>query len=415
MVGTAAIFTNPALKITNKQPFAAGYKADILLAELDDGLNHKEKVAIKVVRVTLDNVAARNALRANLEARMGQWVALEHPNLVKFLGLSYEYPFPTGLVSPFFANGNANDYLKRFKGKHPEDPALVANKMLQVIRGAARGLQHLHTQSPAIIHGAVRACNILLDETESPRLVDFGLMAALDSIITNFTTADFVGPIRWYAPEILYPEGEEITYNVKTDVFSFSMMCIEVITGKRPFAHRRLDAAVLSDIPLMMLCWAQDPSERPDQISEVEVVANLKTVRVGFELASHKRVIIALGNDTYQFLSRLHCWDAENYSRASPCLPRSPALLPLTIYHPTQLSPGPRAFQNRVGVLCQFFDQAAHAIGQPISRAHVFTIRAFPASHHLATSTRNASTPTLSQNARGISLNDWTPLHTPWA
>lgn len=64
---------------------------------------------------------------------MGEWIPLEHPNLVKFLGLSYEHPFPAGLVSPFFANGNANDYLERFKGKHSNEPTLVAEKELQVV------------------------------------------------------------------------------------------------------------------------------------------------------------------------------------------------------------------------------------------------------------------------------------------
>lgn len=46
---------------------------------------------------------------------------------------------------------------------------------------------------------------------------------------STFTTANVVGPARWQAPEVfLTPDENGLPFNLQTDVFSFSMLCIEV-------------------------------------------------------------------------------------------------------------------------------------------------------------------------------------------
>lgn len=63
---------------------------------------------------------------------MGQWTALEHPNIASFLGLSYEAPFPAALVLPYYSNGNAHDYLKRVRAT--ESPIVVHTTVLHLVR-----------------------------------------------------------------------------------------------------------------------------------------------------------------------------------------------------------------------------------------------------------------------------------------
>ena len=49
----------------------------------------------------------------SLEAQLEIWCDLKHPNVVDFLGLSYDVPFPAAIILPFFENGNSLDYIKR--------------------------------------------------------------------------------------------------------------------------------------------------------------------------------------------------------------------------------------------------------------------------------------------------------------
>jgi len=212
------------------------------------------------------------------------WCLLNHDNVVPFLGLSYDIPFPAAIILPYFPEGNALDYVK----KHPE------TDILQLLHGTAKGLAYLHNHDPRIVHADVRACNVLM-ENGNPRLVDFGLVPVLST--TTFTTTNVVGPARWQAPEVFLTEDEDILpFTLKTDVFSFAMFTIEVVTKDRPFCHRKIDTVVIVDItknkrphkpaalpqpdklwPLLERCWSQAPGLRPDMPTVCEGLATLIT------------------------------------------------------------------------------------------------------------------------------------------
>jgi len=265
------ILTGRIRNISIGRPFAIGQRADILHGELDDQAGKYTKVAVKVLRaVPYDDDGARRELRQSLERQLPIWGALEHPNIVKFLGLSYDIPFPAAIILPYFPDGNSLEYVK----KHP------TTDVLRLLLGAARGLEYLHQQKPPIVHADIRACNVLMD-SGNPCLVDFGLVPVLSN--TTFTTTNVVGPARWQAPEVFLTEDEErLPFTLATDIFSFAMLAIELVTKDRPFNHRKIDTVVIVDItnnkrphkpasslladalwPLLERCWMKAPGGRP--------------------------------------------------------------------------------------------------------------------------------------------------------
>ena len=94
--------------------------------------------------------------------------------------------------------------------------------------GAARGLLYLHEQcDPKIIHGDVKAANILLDDYCEAIVGDFGLAKLLDHRDSHVTTA-VRGTVGHIAPEYL-STGQS---SEKTDVFGFGILLLELITGQ---------------------------------------------------------------------------------------------------------------------------------------------------------------------------------------
>jgi len=268
--------TSSLHNISIGQPFALGQRADILSGYLDDGLGKSTKVAVKVLRVPYNDEAARQELRQSLEPHLNRWCALKHPNVADFLGLSYEPPFSAAIILPYYSNGNALNFVKN------ENNANVC----KLIQGTAKGLRYLHEQS--IVHADVRACNVLVDDGGNARLVDFALVPVLTS--TTFTTTSVVGPARWQAPEVFIPsEDDRPLFTTKSDVFSYSMFAVELLTKNVPFGDMKNDTAVIMAIinnlrprkptnlpladalwPILQQCWEQSPDKRPDMLAICE-------------------------------------------------------------------------------------------------------------------------------------------------
>ncbi|MBA0768262.1 hypothetical protein Gotri_017077 [Gossypium trilobum] len=96
--------------------------------------------------------------------------------------------------------------------------------------GAAKGMAHLHHDcSPRIIHRDIKSSYILLDSNLEARVSDFGLAKLLEDEETHITTI-VAGTFGYLAPE--YMVSRRATD--KTDVYSFGVLVLEVLSGKRP-------------------------------------------------------------------------------------------------------------------------------------------------------------------------------------
>ncbi|KAH9620854.1 hypothetical protein KSS87_017849 [Heliosperma pusillum] len=101
---------------------------------------------------------------------------------------------------------------------------------LRIALGAAKGLAYLHEDChPKIIHRDIKASNILIDAEFEAKVSDFGLAKFASDTDTHVSTR-VMGTFGYLAPE--YASSGKLTE--KSDVFSFGVVLLELITGRRP-------------------------------------------------------------------------------------------------------------------------------------------------------------------------------------
>ncbi|OMO66721.1 hypothetical protein COLO4_30403 [Corchorus olitorius] len=129
------------------------------------------------------------------------------------------------LVYEFVPNNTLEFHLH---GK--ERPVMNWSTRMKIAMGAAKGLAYLHGDcQPKIIHRDIKASNILLDDSFEARVADFGLAKYSLDTDTHVSTR-VMGTFGYMAPE--YAASGKLTE--KSDVFSFGVVLLELITGRRP-------------------------------------------------------------------------------------------------------------------------------------------------------------------------------------
>jgi serine/threonine protein kinase len=222
---------------------------------------------------------------------------LSHPHLLRIVGSSVNGrgKLKYALVMELMQE-DLSEFLKRTTV--PLSILTALDLMLQV----ARGLKYLHSRR--IVHRDLKSANILvasltaapeLEYSSEPRLnaklADFGLSKTKNSSTRYSRQTLNTGTRKWMAPEVFEISEDEIdngsmeppdprAHPFKADVYSFAIVCSEILTNKEPFPDVPLGSLLKHirdgrrpELPdgcprrlasLIKRCWDLEPRSRPD-------------------------------------------------------------------------------------------------------------------------------------------------------
>ncbi|GJN11514.1 hypothetical protein PR202_ga29713 [Eleusine coracana subsp. coracana] len=242
------------------------------------------------------------------------------------------------LVYEHVINGSLDKYLF----DNATGTILNWEQRYNIILGIAKGILYLHEDSRIkMIHRDLKANNILLDENMNPKVADFGLARLFGGDHTQTKTAHVVGTYGYMAPEYVMFGN----VSTKTDVFSFGVLLLEIVTGRRNGSsddansdvchlitdvwnywiqgralqlvqqsqHEYSESKALRCIHIGLLCVQQNPNERPEISSVV-----LMLTRSRIELQTPRQPAFFFGNDAFNGMAEEN-FSVNNVTNTDPC------------------------------------------------------------------------------------------------
>ncbi|XP_039160272.1 rust resistance kinase Lr10-like [Eucalyptus grandis] len=201
---------------------------------------------------------------------------IHHVNVVQLVGFCFDYS-KQALVYDFMPNGSLDKHIV-YKD---EGDSLDYKKMYEISLGIARGIEYLHRGCDMqILHFDIKPHNILLDQSFTPKVSDFGLARLYPTNRNTVTLTAARGTLGYMAPELFYKDIGGVSY--KADVYSFGMMLMEM-AGRR----RNINANVDDSSEIYFPLWVYDQLNKGKEVETVDAIDEERE-------STRKMIIIAL-------------------------------------------------------------------------------------------------------------------------
>ncbi|EHA8587310.1 wall-associated receptor kinase 2-like [Cocos nucifera] len=226
----------------------------------------------RVVAIKKSKIAAKGEIEQFINEVL-LLSSINHKNVVKLLGCCLETQVPL-LVFEFMSNGTLSHHIHD-QGRRD---SLSLENRLRIAAEAAEALAYLHSSlSTPIIHRDVKSTNILLDDSYTAKVSDFGT-SRLVPFDRNCLTSLVRGTIGYLDPEY-FQSGQ---FTDKSDVYGFGVVLIELLTGEKALSmnkseeHRSLVKRFISCMNEGRLCEILDGRVRREgSMEQLMAVAEL--------------------------------------------------------------------------------------------------------------------------------------------
>jgi len=192
---------------------------------------------------------SKQALQTLSEVQM--LTRLQHQHIVTYFDscLVPGDPSEIHIYMEYMNQGSLRQLMDRFGPFQNEE--VLRNYSRQLLAG----LHYLHSQN--VIHGDIKAANLLTDHDARLKLSDFGASKIVEGIPADLEVSQSGrcfefnrGSLYWMAPEILYGEP----YGRRSDIWALGCTLVEIATGKHPWADDGIQG--LEDLQARMLAEA---------------------------------------------------------------------------------------------------------------------------------------------------------------
>lgn len=217
---------------------------------------------------------------------------LRHPRLVSLYGCCLQYP-RFGLVMEYCSLGSVYDNIQN--GFLQKKDKQYIYKILIMI---CEGMIFLHKRG--VVHRDLKNANVLLTSNGEAKIADFGLSRHIANIENASNMTGGVGTSYYVAPEVV---RNDPSYNEKCDIYSFSIMMIEIVSGRNyPYPttyqpaqiqiYSSTDATFRPDLSLVresrfpemeeiiVKSWSHDPQKRPSFEELIESIRDLSVSEI---------------------------------------------------------------------------------------------------------------------------------------
>ncbi|XP_010936120.1 uncharacterized protein [Elaeis guineensis] len=218
-------FTSNDVLACVKESNVIGMGATGIVYKAELQRSHTVVAVKKLWRSGTETEAWNSELKGDVAREVSLLGRLRHRNIVRLLGYMYN-DTDTMFIYEYMPNGSLWEALHG-----PQAGRMLADwvSRYNVAAGIAQGLAYLHHDChPAIIHRDIKSNNILLDGNLEARIADFGLARMMAR--KNETVSMVAGSYGYIAPEY----GYTLKVDQKSDIYSFGVVLMELLTRKRP-------------------------------------------------------------------------------------------------------------------------------------------------------------------------------------